>query len=49
MFLILFFLLFNSKNIIQQFPKIHNTFPKINFFHIFFILVLTNGNVLGIL
>nr|DAK17236.1 MAG TPA: hypothetical protein [Caudoviricetes sp.] len=44
-----FFLLFNSKYIIQQFPKINKTFPRINFFYIFFIFVLTNGNRLDIL
>nr|DAS09194.1 MAG TPA: hypothetical protein [Caudoviricetes sp.]DAS12743.1 MAG TPA: hypothetical protein [Caudoviricetes sp.] len=49
MFLMHFFLLFNSKNIIHQFPKINNMFPKINFFYIFFILLLTNGNTLDIL
>lgn len=48
-FLLSLFLIFNSINIIQKFPKINNMFPKINFFHIFLILVLTNGNVLDIL
>nr|DAV18800.1 MAG TPA: hypothetical protein [Caudoviricetes sp.] len=43
-----FFLLFNSKYIIQQFPKINNTFPKTNFLYIFFIFLLTNGNRLDI-